>query len=75
MATDLRRLVEAQFFKAWNEYIVAIRAHADAIGDAIEADAVHADAVFERAADLERKHEAYRQAADDVRAMNSRLPF
>jgi predicted transcriptional regulator len=75
MATDLRRLVEAQFFKARSEYIAAIRAHADALAAAIGAETLDLDAEYERAVDLQRKHEAYRQATDDVRAVNSRQPF
>jgi hypothetical protein len=76
MATDLRRLVEARFFKARNEYIAAIKAHSDALATALEAKTDDNDAEYERASeDLQRKHEAYRQATDDVRAVNSRQPF
>ena len=75
MATDLRRLVEARFFKARNEYIAAIKTHSDALTAAIGAETCDLDAEYERAEDLQRKHEAYRQATDDVRAVNSRQPF
>ena len=75
MATDLRRLVEARFFKARNEYIAAINTHSDALAAAIGAETLDLVAEYERAEDLQRKHEAYRQATDDVRAVNSRLPL
>jgi len=73
MASDLRRQMEAQFFKARDEYIAAIQAHSDALATAVETEALDSDAEYERAtAELERKHEAYRQATDDITAVNSR---
>ena len=73
MASDLRRQMESQFFKARDEYIAAIKAHSDALAAALEAETLDSDAEYERTAeDLERKHESYRQAMDDVRAVNSR---
>jgi len=68
--------VEAQFFKARHEYIAAIHAHSDALAAALETEAPDVDVEYERAtSELERKHEAYRQASDDIRAVNSRLPL
>ncbi len=73
MASDLRQQMETQFFKARDEYVAAIKAHSDALAAALETDAVDADAEYERAtAELGRKQQAYRQAADDVRSVNSR---
>ena len=74
MASDLRRQMEAQFFKARDEYIAAIKTHSDALAAALEtATPADADGEFERAsAELQRKHEAYWQATDDIRAVNSR---
>ena len=73
MASDLRRQMEAQFFKAREEYIAAIRAHSDALAAALETETLDVNAEYERAsAELQRKHEAYRQATDDIRAVNSR---
>jgi hypothetical protein len=73
MASDLRLQMETQFFKARDEYVAAIKAHSDALSAALEAETLDGDAEYERAsADLERKHETYRQATDDVRAVNSR---
>lgn len=73
MASDLRRQMEAQFFKAREEYIAAIQAHSDALAAALETETLDVNAEYERAsAELQRKHEAYRQATDDVRAVNSR---
>lgn len=75
MASDLRRQMEAQFFKARDEYIAAIKAHSHALAASIETETADADAEYERAtAELERKHEAYRQATDDIRAVNARQP-
>jgi len=65
--------MEAQFFKAREEYIAAIQAHSDALAAALETETLDVDAEYERAsAELQRKHEAYRQATDDIRAVNSR---
>jgi len=65
--------MEAQFFKAREEYIAAIRAHSDALAAALETETLDVNAEYERAsAELQRKHEAYRQATDDIRAVNSR---
>ena len=73
MATDLRRQMAAQFFKARDEYISAIQAHSDALAAALETETADVDSEYERvSADLQRKHDAYRQATDDVRAVNSR---
>ena len=65
--------MESQFFKARDEYIAAITTHSDALAVAIEAKTDDVNSEYERAsADLERKHEAYRQATDDITAVNSR---
>ena len=65
--------MESQFFRARDEYVAAIKAHSDALAAALETETLDADAEYERTAeDLERKHEAYRQATDDIRAVNSR---
>ena len=76
MASDLRRQMEAQFFKARDEYIAAIKTHSDALAAALETETPDADAEYERASvELQRKHEAYRQTTDDIRAVNSRQVF
>jgi hypothetical protein len=73
MASDLRLQMETQFFKARDEYITAIKAHSDALAAALQTETLDGDAEYERASvELERKHEAYRQATDDIRAVNSR---
>jgi hypothetical protein len=65
--------MEAQFFKAREEYIAAIQAHSDALAAALETETLDVNAEYERtSAELQRKHEAYRQATDDIRAVNSR---
>lgn len=75
MASDLRLQMETQFFKARDEYLAAIKAHSDALAAALEAETLDADAEYERAAEnLERKHETYRQATDDIRSVNFRQP-
>jgi hypothetical protein len=76
MASDLRLQMEAQFFKARDEYIAAIKAHSQALAAAIETEGRDVNAEYERAtAELQRKHEAYRQATDDIRAVNSPQVF
>lgn len=76
MASDLRRHMEAQFFKARDEYVAAIKAHSDALAAALETEALDADTEYERAsAELQRKFEVYRQATDDIKAVNSREPL
>jgi len=73
MASDLRLQMETQFFKARDEYLAAIKIHSDALAAALETATLDADAEYARASeDLERKREAYRQATDDIRAVNSR---
>jgi hypothetical protein len=73
MASDLRQQMEAQFWKARDEYIDAIKTHSEALAAAIETETPEADAEYERvSAELQRKHEAYRQATDDIRSVNSR---
>ena len=73
MASDLRLQMESQFFKARDEYLAAIKIHSDALAAALETATLDADAEYERASEeLERKHEAYRQATDDIKAVNSR---
>ena len=73
MATDLLAQMEAQFFKARDEYIAAIRTQADALAAALKTEAVDVNAEYERAAsELGRKQEAYRRATDDLRALNVR---
>jgi hypothetical protein len=73
MASDLRLQMETQFFKARDEYLAAIKIHSDALAAALETATLDADAEYERAVEeLERKHGAYRQATDDIRAVNSR---
>lgn len=65
--------MEAQFFKARDEYILAIQVHADALAAALATEASDVNSEYDRAwAELERKQEAYRQATDDIRAVNSR---
>jgi len=41
--------MEAQFFKAREEYTAAIKTHSDALTAALETDALDADAKYERA--------------------------
>jgi len=73
MATDLRAQMEAQFFKARDEYIAAIRAHTDALAAALKTEAADVSAEYERAAsELGRKQQAYLRATDDLRALNVR---
>jgi len=73
MASDLRLQMETQFFKARDEYLAAIKIHSDALAASLETATLDADAEYERASEeLERKREAYRQATDDIRAVNSR---
>jgi hypothetical protein len=73
MASDLRRQMERQFFTARDEYIAAIKAHSDALVAALEVETPDAHAEYERtSATLQRKAEAYRQATDDIREVNSR---
>jgi len=68
--------MRTQFLKARDEYIAAIHAHSQALAAAIGAETLDLDAEYHRAsADLERKHEAYRLATDDIRAVNSRQPL
>jgi len=65
--------MESQFFRARDEYIAAIKAHSDALAAALDAETLDSDEEYESTTeDLERKHEAYRQATDDIRAVNSR---
>jgi len=65
--------MEAQFFKARDEYIAAIRAHADALAAALKTEAADVNAEYERAAsELGQKQQAYLRATDDLRALNVR---
>jgi hypothetical protein len=76
MASDLRRQMESQFLRARDEYIAAIKAHSDALGAALESETLDFDAEYDQTSEeLQRKHEAYRQATDDIRAVNSRQPL
>jgi hypothetical protein len=58
---------------ARDEYLAAIRAHAEALELALKAEDADVDEEYERAsASLQRKLEAYRQATDDLRSLGSR---
>jgi hypothetical protein len=71
MATDLQMQMRPQFFNARDEYIAAIKAYSTALIAALEIEAPEVNADYERAsAELERKQQAYRQATDDLRAIN-----
>ena len=65
--------MEAQFFKARDEYIAAIRTHGNALAAALMSEASDVNAEYERTStELMRKQEAYRRATDDLRALNVR---
>ena len=73
MATDIREQMETRFRMARDEYLAAIRAHAEALELALKAEDADVDEEYERAsASLQRKLEAYRQATDDLRSLGSR---
>ena len=73
MATDLQMQMRSQFFNARDEYIAAIKAYSTALIAALEREALEVNAEYERASEnLQRKQEAYRQATDDLRAINPR---
>jgi len=73
MASDLRSQLRAQLVKAREEYIGAIHAHSDVLTAALDSEGYDSDSDYERvSADLQRKQEAYRQASDNLRAVNSR---
>ena len=74
MASDIRADMEAQFYKARDEYIAAIRARASALGNAIKTEATDANDEYERATtDLLRKEEAYRRATHNLKSLTSRV--
>ena len=73
MASDIRAQMGKQFLKACDEYIAAIKAHADALTASLETDAPEGNRAYEQAtAALMQKHEAYRQATDNLRDLSSR---
>jgi hypothetical protein len=73
MATDIREQLELRFRMARDEYIAAIRTHAEALESALKTVSPDVNEEYERAsASLERKREAYRQATDDLRSRDVR---
>ena len=73
MATDIREQMETRFRAARDEYIAAIRAHAEALESALKTESADVNQEFERAsANLQRKQEAYHRATDDLRSLDSR---
>jgi len=73
MATEIRKQMETRFREARDEYIAAIRAHAEALESAVKTESADVNEEYERAStSLQRKQEAYRQATDDLRSLDSR---
>lgn len=73
MPSDIRAQFREVFEKARDEYIAAVKTHADAIVAAFESDSDAIDQEYERAStDLMRKQQAYRQAAENLRELSSR---
>jgi hypothetical protein len=73
MASDLRSQLRAQLVKAREDYIGAIHAHSDVLTTALESEGFDVHSEYQLVSEeLDRKHEAYRQATDDIRAVNSR---
>ena len=75
MPTDIRAQFRDEFERARDEYIAAIRAHADALASALTSEAEELNREYERAStDLIRKQEAYRRATENLRGLSSRTP-
>jgi len=73
MPTDIRAQFRDEFERARDEYIVANKAHANALAAALTSEADEVNREYERAsADLIRKQEAYRRATDNLRGLSSR---
>jgi hypothetical protein len=73
MATDLQVQMRSQFFSARDQYIAAIHAYSTALIAALETAAPDVNAEYERASvNLQQKQESFRQATDDLRAINPR---
>ena len=73
MPSDIRAQFRIAFEKARDEYIAAIKAHANALAVALGADSDDVDREYERAStDLMRKQWAYHQAAENLREIGSR---
>jgi hypothetical protein len=72
MATDIREQMQTRFRIAHDEYIAAIKAHREALESALKIESADVNEEFERAsASLQRKHEAYLRATDDLRSLGS----
>ncbi len=68
MPSDIRAQLLRAFERARDEYIAAIKAHADALAAAITTEAIEVNSAYERASmELTRKQEAYRQATKNLR--------
>ena len=73
MPSDIRAQVRAAFEKARDEYIAAVRTHADALAPTFDMDSDAINREYERVStDLLRKHAAYHQAAENLRELRSR---
>src|SRR5579863_10768631 len=72
MASDIRAQMGKQFLQARDDYIAAIKAHADALTAYMETNAVEIRQEYERATTaLKQKQEAYRRATDNLRDLSS----
>ena len=75
MPTDIRAQFRDEFERARDEYIAAIKAHADALTAALKSQGVEVSQEYERSSmDLSRKQEAYRRATENLRGLSSRTP-